>query len=204
MKATCRWVVATLMMLMVSSHVWAADKADDDSVWPSGTSWQPHFVGGAMFGSCTRYDPDVGASGVCGEAIVGLDVPFRVGKLSMRLDPEVGFGWSMQTTTGDKALGTQISSGGVEISVRPLVTFDITRLFFARLGPQVRMSMLLDTFNVGVQGVLDLGTRVGSVFELGLRGYAGADAIEKAQATNTEWSAAFGWGTMVLARFYTQ
>ncbi len=192
-----------MILLGLAPPAFAADKVDD-SLWPDGKSWHVHGVGAASFGTCTRFDPNVGASGVCGEAIVGVDIPFQVGRARFRFDPEIGFGWNVGSTSSDESLGISIASGGAGIGMRHLFTWDMTRLFFLRAGPEVRAAWLLDNVATSVHGVLDLGTRVGSVLELGLRGYAGADGIEKTtHGANSEWSSAFGWGTMFLARIYT-
>lgn len=199
--------LAALAISLGTTRAFAQDKpsGDGSAIWPDGKSWRIHGVGAASFGTCTRFDPDVGASGVCGEAIVGLDIPFQIRRARFRFDPELGFGWSASATTTDSALGVSIASGGASLSTRPLFTWDVTRLFFLRAGPELRATYLLDTFATSVRGVLDLGTRFGDILELGLRGYAGVDGIEKAQdGKNSEWSAAFAWGTMFLARVYTR
>ncbi len=168
-------------------------------------SWHPRFIFGGAIGTCTRHDPDVGASGVCGEASTGFDVSFvRHSKATWHFGAEVGFGASVRSQTGDATIALAIGVGGPFVSTRTWVTYDVTEFFFLRGGPEVIFSSALDTVTPSVHGFVDLGSRFASCLELGLRAYAGADGLTKTGGTETTYNAAFGWGTFVFARLYSR
>ena len=140
------------------------------SNWPN---QRVHLVLAATLGSCTRTEVEVAASGFCPEfSVAGVDVP--AGR-RWHVDAEVGLGWVPKGSTGDSNFGIARQSGGTYVVVRPMVGLDITRLFYVRAGVQVRGTWSLERVAPGFHGMLNLGTRLGSHVELGLRVLAGAD-----------------------------
>jgi hypothetical protein len=142
-----------------------------------------------------RIDDRVGASGVCGEAYLGGDILTHIRALAA-FRVEGGIGWTMGVTSGDRDYGTSTSSGGPYLAIRGLFDFDITQLFFVRVGPEVRGSF--SPVAPGIYGVVDVGTRVGEHFELGLRSHIGAEGVVRSDSsTQYEWAPA--WGVTAFA-----
>lgn len=160
----------------------------DKPPWPGGPT---HWLLGGAFGSCTRIDDVVGRAGVCGEAYFGADLLTRWHTLSaLRVD--LGVGWTLGATSGDRDFGTTTSSGGGYVGLRAMVDLDITPAFFFRIGPQVRGSLPANFPTLGFFGALDLGMRIGDHFEVGIRWEGGAEGVVRASPETLSWAPAFG------------
>lgn len=193
--------VALAILLMTASS-FAADEKPVPANVPDAD--HPHFVLGGVLGSCTRHDPNVGVTSVCGEATLGVDFPFSTKWVHMHVGGELGFGANTQSSTGDSMVGLAVQSGGAFLSARAWLTYDATRLLFLRGGPEILFAYDLETVTPSVHGFLDFGTRFfSSVVELGLRAYIGVDGLTKTGDAITSYSTAFAWGAGVFMRFQT-
>jgi len=180
----------------------------DAGLFPGGKSYAPHFVFGALLGSCTLHDADLGNTSVCGEVALGFDAPFRTTwkgqpRRTWHFGAEIGFGARGAMSSGDSLVGIAMATGGPFLSTRTWATYDFTRLFFLRAGPEALFAVQLDRVTPSVHGFIDVGSRAGSCVEIGIRGTLGADGITKTGDGDAilDWS--FSWGSMIFARFYS-
>jgi hypothetical protein len=158
-----------------------------------------HLFVSAGIGSCTRHDAKVGAAGMCGDVVpLGLDVPLR---MPFHFSVEGAFGAMSQVLSGDN-LGVLRSGGGAYMALRPLFGYDVTRLFFVRAGPQLRVAWSLGNAAPGVMGLIDLGTRIFSRVEIGPRGFLGVDDVISVDSRGAHHGFAFAFGATLLARVF--
>jgi hypothetical protein len=125
---------------------------------------------------------------------------------------EAGVGYMHPSWAGYPDLGFTQASGGAYAVLRGLVGYDFTSLFFGQLGAEVRVTYLthgLDWAAPGVQGIIELGTRLfvpGVAFfapgiEVGVRELIGCDGIVSAgPGMGNEWTCAFADGTTLFGR----
>jgi opacity protein-like surface antigen len=159
----------------------------------------------ATIASCTRSDADVGGAGFCPEfSLAGVDVPlgFRLFGLDWHFGAEVGLGFMSRSSSGDANFGVARSSGGTYLVVRALLGFDVTRLFYVRVGAQARGTWSLETVNPGGQAVVDLGTRLGNHWEVGVRGILGEDGVVATGNGETRHDTALAYGAGVAVRLF--
>jgi len=170
-----------------------------------------HGVLGAAFGWCTRTGFQVGGNVVCAETTLGMDV-----SLPRRHDlhwlTELGFGGVGSIRWGYDTQGEQTSTGGGSFVVRTLFGRDFissvpslppweTAVLFWRFGGEFKPMWAFGRWTYGVHGVVDIGTRVVSRFELGLRVLAGADTVRVAGSDYSAVDWTFMVGTQIFTRF---
>lgn len=160
------------------------------------------FVISSGLGACARRDVTVGADGFCADILyAGVDVPFA---RHWRFTTEFGFGTTPRATSGDAALQEGLIAGGAHIALRGLLGWDITRLFFTRLGLEVRMTPAYGWMIPEPAAVAEIGSRTFGRLELGFRGRLGVESIVTSSATTHEqrWGPASAVGILVFARVF--
>lgn len=163
---------------------------------PNGTR---AFVTVAPLGACTRIDDNVGKSGFCEELLGGTDTTFAP---RWHFDWEAGLGYMDAAIWGFRDLGFSQRSGGPYFVARVFVGYDLSSLFVARLGVQTRVGDSFGNLDPGVQGVLDLGTRCWTRFEVGLRTFAGVDGVITSGGVDDSWySMSLAYGTSLFGRY---
>ena len=170
----------------------------EEPSWPDG-KW--HLLIAGAIGTCTRHDDRVGATGMCGEGTLGADFPWHF-LLVRNLSVELGIGSTVGATSGNRDYGTSRTSNGPYGTVRVLLGWDLAPLLFLRAGPQVRVTWAQATAAPGVVLVVDTGTRLGRRAEVGLRAFAGADGVIRANAAETRLDTALAFGAAAYARVF--
>jgi hypothetical protein len=151
-------------------------------VWPRRDNfWLREFYLGGAAGSCTRSDANVGATGVCGDLDLGFESATILGA-TLRLGGELGLGGTPSVAMGYPGIGVTRESGGFAGVARAFVGFDVTSLFFVRPGGQLRWTVLKGHAAFAPQGTFDMGSRLWTHLELGLRLAVGCEAALRADA----------------------
>jgi hypothetical protein len=137
-----------------------------------------HWLVALTPGSCARPDANVGATGFCGEALVGFDGAF--GTSRWRYTLEAGAGIMPQASQGYPDIGWSQSSGGGYAVLRGMLGYDFTPVFFTHVGAQTRVTYSNNWTAPGVYAVVDLGSRTrlfSGRLEFGTRTFLGEDGI---------------------------
>jgi hypothetical protein len=157
-----------------------------------------HLLVGGAFGFCTRGGADTGTAGVCADSpsiTIDVALPARA-DLHWRI--EGGYQIMPQGHWHDVRIGSATGTGGGYFFARTMLGKDFTSALAFRWGAQVRATSIFGDVTGGFAGVADLGTRVGRV-DLGLRTFAGADAVQTIGGSNRlDW--AFVFSTQIFVQ----
>ncbi len=190
--------------MAASARARACDACESTPNLPRYSQWRgerPSFVMSTALGACWRHDLTVGGDGFCADILyAGVDVPFAP---HGRFTAEFGFGSTPRATSGDPQVRAGLSSGGAHVAMRVLAGWDVTRLFFTRVGLDLRMTPTYDWVLPEPGLVAEMGTRSFGHVEIGFRGRCGYESVVTATANaERHWVSAPALGVLVFMRLF--